>query len=375
MKKKNIGGIYLDEKSNTYFVSTTFTDLGKNRHKIAKRGFTSLDEAIRWKEKTKLYYSENYVNQSGRAISELASFVNLYIESKKRNCKETTVMQNESTLRLYFVDYFNKERITNLDVITPTQINNYYTFLSKIDMKEQSKNIHLSRIIGFIEWLDLMEYISPSVTRKFKKILVPFEVREKPKNDFLSFDELAKILNTFDGTNRNDEYYKFAIMFLAYSGLRRSELYGLTWNDVDFENNRVLVNKQYQMTLGKVVPYTKTNTTRNVIIPNWLTEQLFNYYKSVCKNKRFTMDDFIFPERNINNRLKQACDMAGVKEVKVHDLRHTFCTMLYDNGASGKYVQSQMGHSSENTSKAIYEHLTGRMLDEGIELTNKLKRV
>lgn len=372
--KKRIGGIYFDEKRETYYVSTTFTDKAGQRHKLAKRGFTSLDEAIKWKEDMALYYKANIINDKGNCISEVSVLVNKYIESKSRNCKETTIMQNVSTLKLYFVDYFDKEGITNLDVISPTQINDYYTFLSNIDMKEQSKNIHLSRILSFIEWLDLMEYIPPSTTRKFKKILVPFEVREKPKNDFLSYDELKKVLDTFED-DKASRYYRLAILFLAYTGLRRSEFYGITWEDVDFSKNKVLVNKQYQMTLNKLLPYTKTNTVRYVIFPEWLTDELMSYYDEVSAKRNFKDTDFVFPKRNVNNRLRAACDKAGVKEIKVHDLRHTFCTMLYDNGASGKYVQSQMGHSSENTSKAIYEHLTGRMLDEGIALTNKLKRV
>ena len=370
-KKNNYGGIYLDTKSNTYYVSSTFTDMAKQRHKLAKRGFKTADEALKWKQDTQYFYKTNIVDNSGIVTTELGMYVDKYLESKSRNCKELTIMQTSSTLRNYFVNYFNKEKITNLDVISPVQINDYYSFLARLDMNERSKNITLSRILGFIDWLDLMEYISPSITRKFKKILQPFEIREKPKNDFLSIEELQKVLNTFDTSVQLDRYYRFGILFLAYTGLRKSELFGLTWNDIDFKNSRVLVNKQYQRVLNKVVPYTKTNIERYVIMPDWLADELVGFMIEFKEKD----DDFIFPHRNFNGRLTEACKKASVKEVKLHDLRHTFCTMLYDNGASGKYVQSQMGHTTENTSKMVYEHLTGKMLSEGIEVINKLKKV
>lgn len=375
-KKNNYGGIYLDEKNGTYYVSSTFTDMAKQRHKLAKRGFKTLADAVKWKEERQYFYKTNIVDNNGIATNELGMYVDKYLESKARNCKELTIMQTASTLKNYFVNYFTNLKITNLDVISPVQINDYYTFLAKADLSERSKNINLSRIIGFIEWLDLMEYISPSITRKFKKILQPFEIRERPKNDFLSIEELQKILDTFDTSLPLDRYYRFGILFLAYTGLRKSELYGLTWGDINFAHNEITVNKQYQRILNKVVPYTKTNIERTVIMPEWLKMELLDFISDdeIFKNA-FNDDDFLFPHRNFNDRLTEACKKAGVKEIKLHDLRHTFCTMLYDNGASGKYVQSQMGHTTENTSKMIYEHLTGKMLSDGIEVINKLKKV
>lgn len=373
-KKNNFTGIYLDAKRGTYYVSTTFTDKSHTRHKLGKRGFTTPEEANEWKEQMYEYYNHNYINRDGKATTELGILIDKYLKSKSRNCKELSVFAFKNTLETHFLAYFDKANISDLNKLKPTDINDYYTYLADLDLKDTSKNVMISRIHSFIDWLDLMEFIEPSIARKFKQIVVKFEEREQPKNDYLNESELQQLLNSLDENDKYDKYYRLMIITLVYSGLRRAELFGLTWGDLDPIKNTLSVNKQYQIQLKKVLEYTKTNINRLVYIPNWLTEYLVDYRNSL-KSYNAKDSDFIFPHRDINKRLKKICEDAGIKHIKVHDLRHTFCTMLYDNGASGKYVQTQMGHTNENTSKVVYEHLTGKMLDEGIEITNSFKKI
>lgn len=373
MKKKNkLMGIYLDSKRGTYYVSTTFTDKSRTRHKIGKRGFKTPEEANEWKERMYDFYNNNYIDSKGKTTNELGILIDKFLKAKSRNCKELSIVAIKYTLEFHFLNYFSKVGIIDLNSLKPAQISDYYTYIAGLDVKDSTKNAIISRIYSFIDWLDLMEYIEPSITRKFKQIVVKFEEREGHKNDFLSEDELKKLLNSIDTTNRVDNYYKLMIITFAFSGLRRAELFGLTWKDLNITKNTLTVNKQYQMQLGKLVEYTKTNVNRVVYIPAWLTEYLTEYRNNL---KASNDDDFIFPNKDINKKLSSYCEKAGIKHIKVHDLRHTFCTMLYDNGASGKYVQSQMGHTNENTSKLVYEHLTGKMLDEGIEITNSFKKI
>ena len=374
-KKKNIyAGIYLDKERGTYTVSTTFTDKSHVRHKIGKRGFTTQAEALEWKNKQYEFYSQNYINVEGETTTELGVLVDQYLKAKSRNCKESTIQVARYYLKAYFLAYFTKERIVNLNVLKPVNINDYYTYLADLEIKESTKNIIISRIIDFIEWLDLMEYITPSIARKFKQIVVKFEQLEPSKNTYLNETEIDKLISVLDPNDRIDNYYRLVLITLIYSGLRKSELYGLTWKDIDFENNTISVNKQYQQNLHKIVNYTKTNLNRVVYVPEWLIEYLEEYRNSLHYHKG-DEDEIIFTNHGINQRLPEYCEKAGIKHFKLHDLRHTFCTMLYDNGASGKYVQHQMGHTTEATSKNIYEHLTGKMLDEGIEITNSFKKI
>ncbi len=222
-------------------------------------------------------------------------------------------------------------------------------------------------ILNFIDYLDLIDYINPKITRKFKQIFVKLDNNYIHKNNYLNNNEIDRLLNTFDIYNIKENYYRFTILTLIYTGLRRAELYGLTWNNIDFDNNCIYINKQYSIQLGKLLDYTKTNVNRVVYIPNWLTEY-FKEYKSKSTS------NYIFNHRNLNQVLKKACLKANIKVIKLHDLRHTYCTMLYSNNIDSKYIQLQMGHKLESTSRNIYNHLSDNILNDGINKINELSK-
>ncbi len=289
-----------------------------------------------------------------------------YIKAKSIHLKENTMINIKNNLNKYLYLYLSSINITNLNRMQPEDINNYYNYITSLSLKPQSINLVLKMILNFIEWLDILEYINPKINRKFKQIFNKIKENYNFKNNYLNNNEIDLLLNSFDQNNKSDWYYRFAIITLIYTGLRRGELYGLTWDDIDFTNNTIKVNKQYSIQFGKLLDYTKTNNERIIYIPKWLT----NYFK---KYKLISNNNYIFNHRNLNKKLTNACKKANIKIIKLHDLRHTYCTMLYSNHIDGKYIQLQMGHKLESTSLNIYKHLDDDMLKEGIKLINNFK--
>lgn len=168
-----------------------------------------------------------------------------------------------------------------------------------------------------------------------------------------------------------------AAMLLLYSGLRRGEATALLWSDIDFENKTITVNKSYDFKNYQIKSPKTSAGTRVVSIPN----KLVRYLKTVKRTNLYVLttasgkmmsdtawkrlwDSYICDlnlkyGKSINKRNK--FDPKG-NEITIlpftpHNLRHTFCTIMYEAGIDVLTAKEQMGHSDVKTTLAIYTHL------------------
>jgi integrase len=151
------------------------------------------------------------------------------------------------------------------------------------------------------------------------------------------------------------------VLTAAMSGLRRSELLGLRWRDVDWQAQRLRVRNTYVLgehsTEGKSDP----STRRSVPIADRLARTLDQW----SQRTMFSHDDdlvFAHPQTGnpldgskVSKRFKAACRAAGVREVRFHDLRHTFATRLAASGHPLRTIQEFLGHADAKTTQ-IYSH-------------------
>ena len=274
--------------------------------------------------------------------------VNNYLETRSVNLKPYSYSIIKNIINKHFLSYFKNILLNSLE---PKDINNYYLYIAKLKLKPKTKNNIISSVLLLIDWLDIMEYINISISRKFKQILKMFPLTESPKSDYLTIKEIKQLLDSIDDNNLENKREKLMIKLLAFSGLRKSELRGLTFNDIDYKNNTIIINKQIQTitndgkTTEVLVKYTKTNKNRIVDLPKWLIKEIkeYNkYYLSIIKINKEEYNEYIFPYKvvKINRILDKYLKKANIRHIKVHDLRHSYCTMLYENGADSKFVQN-----------------------------------
>ena len=313
-------------------------------------------------------------------IIKTEDMINEYLRSRKVNLKPYSFSIVSNIINKHFLSYFINYDLNNLK---PKDINDYYLYLAALDLKPKTKNNIVSSVMVLIDWLDIMEYISTNISRKFKQIIKMFPLVESPKTDYLTIDEIKKLISSISCDSLEETREKLMIELLSFSGLRKSELRALTFSDVNTELCTLTINKQLQTitnngnTKEVLVNYTKTNKDRIVNIPKWVIKDIVKYnkkYISYIKKQKETYNEIMFPYKvvRINRILDKHLKNANLKHIKVHDLRHSYCTMLYENGADSKFVQKQLGHSSDRTSREIYEHLTSKMETRGIEIINKL---
>lgn len=184
--------------------------------------------------------------------------------------------------------------------------------------------------------------------------------------DFLDGEELRVFLENSSG------YYRLLFTMAAMTGLRQGELLGLQWGDINWKTSELVVRRTlYQGKLGS--PKTK-GSIRRVSISPMLLEGLREHYESVTGDG----DAFVFQTPSgtavnaknlVRREFNPALKRAGLRRVTYHSLRHTFASLLIEQGENVKYIQQQLGHSSAKMTLDLYGHLMpGTRIDAGLRL-------
>jgi len=155
--------------------------------------------------------------------------------------------------------------------------------------------------------------------------------------------------------------------------LTKAELQALTIADVDLKEGIIHISKTYSVIDGKeVITAPKTEkSNRDVLIPHFLCEilkeQVQRYYKVPPNTRLFQMSRQPYREQ-----MKKHCKLAGVKKIRLHDLRHSHASLLIELGFSALLVSERLGHESVSTTLDIYTHLFPSKQVQVVERLNKL---
>lgn len=166
--------------------------------------------------------------------------------------------------------------------------------------------------------------------------------------------------------------YQCYFIPMLYSGLRRGEMAGLTWKDIDFDNCIISIDKAlYHISnKGTALDTPKSETSNRCL---HLTDVVFTYLKrlklfydseAVRLGSKWNENDFVFKRDDggvlspltPNEWLHRFCERENLKCVVPHSFRHLNASLLIESGASVKTVQSCLGHSDASTTLNIYAH-------------------
>ena len=140
----------------------------------------------------------------------------------------------------------------------------------------------------------------------------------------------------------------------------------LQWNDLDFETGVLTISKQVSLVRGKIVmsvPKTKSSI-RKLVLPPAVVQVLKEYRESVHSRWMFpspVLEDLPLNPGSVYDRLQLILEHANCKQVRFHDLRHTFATLALQNGMDVKTLSAMLGHVSAATTLDIYTHSTSDM--------------
>ena len=168
----------------------------------------------------------------------------------------------------------------------------------------------------------------------------------KPKGREMLFWTKAEYLKFAEAMmDKPLSYYAFEMLY--WCGVREGELLALTPGDLDFEKQTVTISKSYQRIKGKdVITDPKTPKSNRVIqMPAFLCEEMADYIKSLYGVKP-TDRIFTVTKSYLHREMDRGAKEAGVKRIRIHDLRHSHISLLIDMGFTALAIADRVGHES-----------------------------
>jgi integrase len=290
--------------------------------------------------------------------------VRLYAEVE---CKESTVKSYKQILRLYLYPRYGELR---LDAISRDSVKDYLASL--VTERKLSRNT-LRLIICTFRVIFNAALEDGIVQRNPAARLGRFTRSDEPK--FRAMPLTGKEAEMFLSAAREicPEYFPFFLTALR-TGLRRGEAIGLKWGDIHFgsgaddSDRYILVQRNY---VNGRFTTPKSNKSRRVDLSRQLRNVLLELrdkrlLEAFLQGRTTIADDLVFLSKAgtvvdasnmIHYYFLPCIEKAGLRRIRFHDLRHTFGSLLIQQGASLAYVKDEMGHSSIQITVDTYGHL------------------
>lgn len=330
--------VYRDEKTKTYYAKFYFVNWQGEKKQKLKRGFARQKDAKEFERK----FLEQFAKNPDITFDALYQKYKDYITPRIR---ESTASTRFNMLDKHVLPFFKYQIVSD---ISPADIVAWQTeMLNKglSDSYTHLTNVYLKAIFNYaVEYLGLTK-------NPCKKSIGSTKTK---KLNFWTPEEYKVFA---DAVSDNIEYFTmFEILY--YTGMREGELLALTLNDIDFKNNLININKTYYRIKGKdLINPPKTESSERIVdIPEFLTEEIKEYvthlYKPLPETRLFNKRP-----QYLRSILKSRMATIGLKEIRVHDLRHSHASVLINLGANPVLVAERLGHESAAVTLKIYSHL------------------
>ena len=327
--------VYKEEKTNTWRAVYRYTDWTGEKKQTQKRGFKTKREAQAWER-------EQLHKVSADLDMTFASFFEQYTADMQTRIKENTWATKEHIIRTKLIPYFGKLKMSSItaqQIITwQNELMNYKDEngkpLSPVYLK--TINNQLSAIFNHaVKYYNLRENPCKKAGSMGKK--KNREMLFWTKEEYLKFAEVMM--------DKPLSYYAFEMLY--WCGIREGELLALTPADFNFEKNTVSINKSYQRLNGQdLITTPKTEKSNRIIkMPQFLADEMKDYLKmlyDVGEKERM----FAITKSYLHREMDRGSKEAGVKRIRIHDIRHSHVSHLIDMGFSAIAIADRVGHES-----------------------------
>ena len=313
-----------------------------------------------------------------------------YMISKKRSTRESTKESNRRDYRLHIEPMLADVYI---DKITVQMMQKWKTYIEeKEELSLRSRQHAYGALRAMLNWGIKMEYIETNHLTKLGTFTDSNYRKKKAKyytaEEFKKFIQEAKEhAEEHEIKHMNlgewDYYVFFNILF--YTGLRKGECHGLRWSDIDFESallnvERSIIQKYNKSKQVDIESPPKTESSeRTLQMPEPLIVILKQHKERKKKLRGFSEDDLIcsngdrcLRDGSIYNRKVQFAESAGVKQIRIHDFRHSHVSVLANAGINIQEIARRLGHSRVEETWNTYSHLYPRAEENAVSILNTI---
>ena len=365
----------LSVKYGTYYAIINLKDEnGKRKQKWIPTGYPVKgnkkkaekflrDKIAEWESKNVEYYTN----------MKFSDYLEKWLLEIKNEVKPNTYRSYKGNMENHIIPYFKAKGI-ELQELKPRDLTEYYQYkvnsseLSTTTIKHHHQNISkaLTDAVekGFIS-------VNPSSSAKTPK-------QEKFETTFLNTSQINKLLDFLKGSQ-----IELPVELCCIYGFRRSEVLGLKWSAIDFENGTIHISETLQQSTKKINEtynidggnnYTSTtkNVSSNRTLP--LTKRARKLLLSQLESQRkykeilgsgYTDNDYVCTYANgkvitpnyLTKNFHKAIIKTDLPSIRLHDLRHSVASNLLNMGFTVVQVAEWLGHSSSTTTLSFYAHI------------------
>jgi len=355
---QNMGSVY--RRNDGRWVGAVSVE-GKQQYKY----FKTQREAREWVQKTTIQVDEGLTYLSTRTTFK--EFMQYWLDSVEPSIRSNTIRQYAYVVNNHIPDRLGRVKLLDL---RPDMIQVLINM--KLDEGLSTRTVEL---IYAVLRRALNQAVQQGILLRNPIKGVAKPKPKRPEMVTLTDTQVRTLLLAVRGT-RYDALYQIAVT----TGMRKGEILGLKWGDLDWGNCRLHVQRQLLRipNEGLVFSEPKSKAGRRVIVVGKATiDKLRTHQTLQQKERQFAGDrwqesDLIFPStigtpmepRNVIRHFKDTLREAFLPNVRFHDLRHTAATLMLQQGTHPKIVQERLGHASISLTLDTYSHVIPTMQEE-----------
>lgn len=346
---------YMTKKGRRWrFVASCGTDSKGNRIQVNRRGFKTQGEAKKAHDAFMVDYEQNKII-AGSAMTYRQFLETIFLPEYKAEVRKSTYESREGMM-LGSADDFIDMRLCD---ITPSIVQ-----LWKNDLCEKFANNYVRLLFGYAQMaFDKAKALGYVKTNPFR--IVKNVGKKKVRIMFWTKDEFESVMRTFDLEDYKQLWAFTCIWYFYFTGLRLGEGQALRWfKSFTDELEATRVNEQLDLKNQHEWEFTlpKTEAGIRTVRHDPVTKKVLLRWRDV--QQKNVESDWVLSWQGMplyGNELRKMmnahADMAGVKHIKIHGLRHSHASYLINKGENALAVQKRLGHEDIETTLGTYGHL------------------
>lgn len=339
---------------------------GKGRHRWHAAGATRKEAERVLTELVKRHHDGEYRPPEKITLGE---YLQRWLPTK-RNLAPSTYSSYERSIRLHVLPYIGSIPLQRL---TPEDLDSLYAHLETNGRRNKGggplapKTVRLVHVTIHAALNDALR--KGSVIRNVADVAEPpkLSAKARPKMTVWTAEELRRFFELIESHHLSPAFY-----VKANTGMRRSEVLGLTWRAIDFDNARLSVTQtvtapDYKIVVSDVKSAHALRTIdldeRTVaVLRAWRKQQL---KQNMATGMRVDDSGFVFAKPDgsplhpdyMSQTFERLLTKLDLPRIRLHDLRHTHATLMLKEGEPVKVVSERLGHSSVAFTMQVYQHV------------------
>ena len=383
---------HLQEKNGYYYVVLNFKDeLDRRKPKWIATGLQIKRGNKKKAEERLMEERKKYtVAKRGASFEMLFSDYMLYwLKIIKPDIEVDTYSGYKSNIESRIVPYFSALKIT-LGELKAAHIQEFYSYCrDELGISNNTVIHYHANISAALNYAVDKEFITINPMARVKR---PKHI--KYSASYYSIEEMEKLFELIHGDG-----VEFPVLMASFYGLRRSEITGLRWRDIDFTSNTISIAHTVVQTridgkstiVAKDRAKNKTSCRTLPLVPQYRELLLrMKLHQEECKKlcgRSYHKSEYIYVNdigepikpNYITQHFELVLEKNGLRKIRFHDLRHSCASLLLKNGVAMKDIQAWLGHSTYNTTAEFYAHLdvasknnTGATMAEAMDISRSL---